>query len=223
MSVSATGGGLREGRTMTESSIGTGTGFVARYRPGIGTKFAIRGWIVAVAFTVVLGAIVIPVMVTTGNIGWGIVACVFVLIAVLWAAFSAANAPQRWGADDRLAIAISDAGVTVPSVGLLEWDRIVGFKVFDMGNLTGNVFIAGIQFFNGTRDHQEITIYTRGDMTSAARKLDLAGRKHVRVGLEKGTVGYATAWGLGLSDPSVAQVAAAVEAVAARRGLPVAH
>lgn len=208
---------------MTEDSTGTGTGFVARYRPGIGTKFAIRGWIIAVAFAAVLGAIAIPVMVTTGNIGWGIVACVFILIAVLWAGFSAANAPAKWGADDRLAIAITDAGVTLPSVGLLEWERIVGFKVFDMGILTGNVPIAAIQFLNGTRNHQEITIYTRGDMTSAARKLDAAGRPHVRSGLEKGTVGYATAWGQGLSDPSFAQVAAAVEAVAAQRGLPVAH
>ena len=79
------------------------------------------------------------------------------------------------------------------------------------------------QFLNGTRNHQEITVYTRGNMTSAARKLDPAGRQHVRSGLEKGTVGYATAWGQGLGSPSFAQVAAAVEAAAAQRGLPVAH
>ena len=223
MSVSATGGGLREGTNDDREPDRQRHRFRRALPTGYRTKFAIRGWIVAVAFTAVLGAILIPVMVTTGNIGWGIVACVFVLIAVLWAAFSAAGAPRRWGADDRLAIAIGDAGVTVPSVGLLEWDRIVGFKVFDMGIMTGNVPIAAIQFFTGTRNHQDITIYTRGDMTSAARGLDAAGRLHVRVGLEKGTVGFATAWGQGLSSPSFAQVAAAVEAAAAQRGLPVAH
>jgi hypothetical protein len=208
---------------MTDTSAGTGSGFIARYRPGTGTKFAIRGWIVAIIFALVFGAVLIPVIVTTGNVVPGVIGGFFILIAVIWAAVSAARAPVRWNADDRLAIAISDAGVTVPSVGLLEWDRIVGFKVFDMGILMGNVFIAGIQFLNGTRNHQEITVYTRGNATSVARKLDSAGRLHVREGIERGTVGYATAWGQGLSDPSFAQVAAAVEAVAAQRGLPVTH
>jgi hypothetical protein len=209
---------------MTDTSAGAGSGFVARYRPGTGTKFAIRGWIVAILLALVFGAILVPVVITTGNVVPGVIGGIFILIAVIWAATSAARAPLRWSADDRLAIAISDAGVTVPSVGLIEWDRIVGFKVFDMGILMGNVFIAGIQFLNGTRNNQEITIYTRGNMTSVARKLDAAGRQHVRSGLEKGTVGYATAWGQGLlADPSFAQVAAAVEAAAAQRGLPVAH
>lgn len=208
---------------MTDSTIGAGSDFVARYRAGTGTKFAIRGWIVAAVFAAVFGAFFIPLVIATGNIVPGLIGGLFLLIAVIWAAVSAAGAPLRWSADDRLAIAISDAGVTVPSVGLLEWDRIVGFKVFDMGILMGNVFIAAIQFLNGTRNHQEITVYVRGNQSSALRKLDPAGRQHVRSGLEKGTVGYATAWGQGLSNPSFAQVAAAVEAAAAQRGLPVAH
>jgi hypothetical protein len=208
---------------MTDANAAAGSGFEARYRAGTGTKFAIRGWIIAAVFAAVLGAFFVPFVITTGNIVPGIIGGIFILIAVIWAAVSAARAPVRWNADDRLAIAISDAGVTVPSVGLLEWDRIVGFKVFDMGKLKGDGGIARIQFLNGTRNHQEITIYTRGNMTSVARKLDVAGRQHVRAGLEKGTVGYATAWGQGLSNPSFAQVAAAVEAAAAQRGLPVAH
>jgi hypothetical protein len=208
---------------MTDISAGAGSGFVARYRPGIGIKYAIRGWIVALAFAAVLGGVMIPVMVTTGNIGWGIVASIFIVIAVLWAAISAANAPQRWGADDRLAIAISDAGVTLPKVGLLTWDRIVGFKVFDMGILTGNVPLAAIQFFTGTRNNQEITVYVQGEYLEVATKLDPAARGYVRPGRDKRTAGFVTAWGQGLSNPSFAQVAAAVEAAAAQRGLPVAH
>lgn len=198
------------------------TEYVARYPEGAARGFAIRAWIVA-AFLVGALVLVLVMLPTWANLFWGIVATIFVAIAAIWGVVTAVRAPHRWSADDRLAIALSDAGVTIPNAGLIPWEKVIGFEVFDKGLMTGNVAVAALQFLNGTRNAEEIRVWVRGSDVTWYRKLGSRGRQHLRATGETGKIGLATAWGAGLKNPSFREVAAAVEAAAAERGLPVTH
>lgn len=195
------------------------TSYSAHYRASAATTFATRAWI-GTAFWVLLGIGLGIGVASVGNPGLGVVVGIILLIPAVISLVAALRSADKWGADDRLAVAVSDAGIALPGVGLLGWDRIVGVKAQDIGLTTGNVWFAAIQFWNGTRDNRYLAVYVR-DTLEQIGQLPASARRRLTAGGPGNSYGFKGVLGQGLPDGGYAEAVAAVQAAAQARGIVV--
>ncbi|TFD54560.1 hypothetical protein E3T55_03860 [Cryobacterium frigoriphilum] len=105
--------------------------YIARYAPGLAAKYRRNHFILAGAMiAVLLAGLVFTIL---GEVGTGI----YVTIGVMMVAFpsllliSGRELETRWSSDDRLAIAIGEAGVVLPCLGLIGWSELTSIVVYD--------------------------------------------------------------------------------------------
>ena len=195
--------------------------YSVHYNPTAGARFAARAWVgvaiwtaLAVVFFVVFGFVAVK------NLGLAITVGLIMLIPALVSLTAALRAHERWSADGGLAIAISDNGVTLPHVGLIPWQNITAVKSFNMGIATGNVFLALIGFWNGTRENAYLTVFTPNTVTDIGA-LPAPVRRLAAPGGPGDGWGFKAARTAALGDAAFAEASAALLHAAQQRGIPV--
>ena len=197
------------------------TAYVVHYGPKVAHAYARRAWI-GVGIWLAIDIVVTTLLAITfpENIALLVVVPLILLIPVLVSLHAAIRAPEKWAADGHLAIAIGDDGVTLPSVGMLPWTRITGVRHVDIGITTGNVFIAAIQFWNGTRDNAYLAVFV-SDSLEQLGQLPAPARRRLVAGGPNSTWGFKSALRQGLGDEVFARASAQLRAAAQARGIPV--
>lgn len=194
--------------------------FETYYAPGQATKYAARSWIVAA----VVAAVGIPVTWFTfaGNPQWWVLLVVGLIFAFLLVVTIAAavGAPGKWGADGRLALAIGEAGITLPRVGTLTWDELYAIRVVDTGDVHGNIAFRAWEALTGSSSNRFMTFWVE-DADAVATRTGGAANAARNLGPLDGRQGFDGVWAEGLRDPGWDATVAAVVEAADRHGIPV--
>lgn len=196
----------------------TETRFETYYAPGLGTKYAVRSWIVSA----IVAAIGIPVTWFTfvGNPQWWVLLLVGLVFAfLLFITISAAvGARGKWESDGRLAIRLDDAGLTLPRVGTLAWSEITSIRIMDTGGIHANVWLRAMESLTGSSTNRYVTVWVQ-DSDAVIERTGGAARAALNAIAVDGAHGFDGAWAEGLRTPNWDQTVAAVQQAAARHGI----
>lgn len=197
------------------------TRFTAYYRPTAATNFATRAWVSTVLWAAITAGVfyVLYVPLELG-LPLSILLGVVVLIASLVSLHAALRAREKWSADNGLAIAVGDDGVTLPRVGLVPWERISGVRIVDIGITMGNVYIAAFQFWNGTRDNAYLAVFLTDEVNTLSEWPPITHRR-ITLGGPKGKLGFRSAFRQGMGDAEFAEAARVLTEAATARGIPI--
>ncbi|TFD61623.1 hypothetical protein E3T39_06165 [Cryobacterium suzukii] len=196
--------------------------YVARYAPGLAAKYrrANAGFGTAFAIFLVV-SLVISAMTERDWFAYVFVTLVFGG-AALTGLFTARKAENKWNADNRLALAVSEAGIGLPRLGTLAWSEVTSVRIYDH-SLTPR----GMSPFTSTVTHllgTDSTMFVDVFAADADAVLARAGNPaEVLRALDanKKITGFKGAWGQGMHDPVFQDAIKALAAEAERHGTPV--
>lgn len=194
------------------------TAFETYYEPGLGTKYAVRSWVVSA----VVAAIGIPVTWFTfvGNPQWWVLVLVGLVFAFLLflTVSTAVGARGKWESDGRLALRLDDSGLTLPRVGMLAWDEITAIRIMDTGGIHANVWLRAVESLTGSSTNRFITVWVR-DAEAVIERTGGAARAALNAIAVDGVQGFDGAWGEGLRAPGWEETVAAVQQAATHHGV----
>ncbi|WP_167051971.1 hypothetical protein [Salinibacterium sp. ZJ77] len=206
---------------MTSSPLDTSR-FVAHYAPDRAARAARRLWLAAALWLVVGAALtalavaafapnVVAAIIISTVAAVGALSCA---VGALSCAVGALRARSRWTADGGLAIEVSADGITLPLVGLITWDRIVGVR---------SSHTPGVEWQPGgkprTTGYLDVFV---ADSFESLMKLPAPVRRRVVSGGPAMSSGFRTAEGAGIDAATFAQASDALLSAAQARGIPVA-
>lgn len=194
--------------------------FEAYYAPGLGAKYALRSWIVSA----VVAGVGVPVIWFTfvGNPQWWVLVLLILVFGfVLLITVSAAvTARSKWGADGGLAIAIDDAGITLPRVGSLAWDEIAEIGITDTGFVHGNVWFRAWEALTGSSTNRFVRVRAKDSADLLARYARIpSGAAPSETAAASEHFAFQGVWGEGLRSPTWDETADAVAAAAKAHGV----
>ena len=193
--------------------------FEARYRPGLGARFAAVSWVLSAVIVVV--GVAATYAVFQGNPSWWvIVVCVVVFgFLLLMTVSSAIDSATKWGADDRLALRVDGEGVTLGRVGLLRWDEITEIRIMDTGGIHGNVPRRGFEALTGSATHRFVTVWVK-DADAVIARTDGRARAARNILPLEGHHGFDGVWGQGLDAATWGEACSSLAVESATRGIP---
>jgi hypothetical protein len=194
--------------------------FEARYRPGLGARFAAISWVLSAFIAVV--AVFSTFVAFRANPSWYVIVICLVVFGFLlmMTVGSALDSVTKWGADDRLALRIDGEGLTLGRVGLLRWEEILEIRIMDTGGIHGNVPRRGFEALTGSATHQFVTVWVR-DADAVIARTDGRARAARNLLPLDGHHGFDGVWGQGLDGATWGQAATALAVESAARGIPV--
>ncbi|MFC5929308.1 hypothetical protein D6T64_20270 [Cryobacterium melibiosiphilum] len=200
--------------------------YIARYAPGLAAKYRRNHYVVAAVIAALLIAgLVFSIL---GKVGTG----AFVLIGILMVVtpgmvlLMSRGTETRWSADDRLALAIGDAGVVFPSLGLIAWgemtsitvcDQSLGFRRRSIGVWTTKMLGRDMMMYVDIHVRDSEALLAREGNPGASNPA--ASRRMTDKNMK--LTGFKGVWGEGLWDPTFQAAARVLIAEAERRGVPV--
>lgn len=200
--------------------------YIARYAPGLAAKFRRSHYVLAAGIVaLLLAALVLSFL---GKVGTGAYVLIGILIVVvpLMLMLMSRSTETRWSADDRLALAIGDAGVVFPSLGLITWgemtaitvcDQSLGFRRRSIGvwatKMLGRDMMMYVDIH--VRDSEELLSRAGNPGASNPAASRRMTDKHMKLTGFKGVLGE------GMWDPTFQAVARVLITEAERRGVPV--
>ncbi|TFB77337.1 hypothetical protein E3O06_00865 [Cryobacterium glaciale] len=198
--------------------------YVARYAPGLAAKYRRANTVFgSVSVAILLAVLVGSVLTSRGwfaylafplAFGIGAVACLV----------TARQAENKWNADNRLALAVSDAGLGLPRLGTIAWAEVRYVRIYDH-SLTPR----GISPFTTTVTHllgTDSTMFVDVFVTDSEAVLARAGNppKVLRaLDADKKVTGFKGVWGQGMFDPVFQDAVRALVTAAEGRGVAVTY
>ncbi|GAB3127796.1 hypothetical protein [Glaciibacter psychrotolerans] len=196
--------------------------YVARYAPGLGTKYARSNYrLAAILGAVCIVALVLCVM---AQAGWMLYAFILLVLGggVAVALSFARGAMRRWAADDGLAVAVSDAGIALPRVGLLPWHEVTSVKVHDH-SLTPRAFSLAVSVLaqlQGTDSTMYVDVNVV-DSDAILSRMSTQGGVPRAIDTNYKLTGFKGVWGQGMYEPTFQAATQVLVNEAERRGIPV--
>jgi hypothetical protein len=190
---------------------------IARYAPGVARRHARRATSLAV-LAAVLAVAVIVISVSQG-FEWTFAAILVVILGGLsvFALLYASASKETWAADDRLAIAVSEEGVVLPSTGLILWSEIASIKILDSTFFAISKALTDWTFGS---TGQSITVYTT-EIAIVLARADTRAKFSLVADVTGAKTGFSAAIGSGMSSPTFAEMADIVTQQAKQHCVPV--
>lgn len=196
--------------------------YVARYAPGLAAKYRRANTVAGMVFTLFLvGGLVASALTAREWFAYVFAILIFGIGAVT-SLFTARQAANKWNADDRLALSVSDAGLGLPRLGIIAWAEIRSVRIYDHSKTP-----RGISPHTSTVTHlfgTDSTMFVDVFVTDSDAVLARVGNppKVLRaLDADKKVTGFKGVWGQGMFDPVYQDAVQALVTAAERHGVAV--
>ncbi|TFD61616.1 hypothetical protein E3T39_06130 [Cryobacterium suzukii] len=195
--------------------------YVARYAPGLTAKYRRNNFLIAAVFASLL-AVALLFSALTASEWVNYLVWIVIFGGAALASLRFARTAQRWSAEERLALAVSGAGVVLPAVGLIAWEEVTSVKIRDhsLTPRSMSLVVSALARFQGTDSTMHVGVFVSDSDAVLARMSNPAAALRM-VDTDLKLTGFKGVWGQGMFDPTFQTATQVLVDEAERHGIPV--
>lgn len=198
--------------------------YVARYAPGLAAKYRRANAVAGVVFTLfLLGGLIASALTAREWFAYVFTILIFGIGAAT-SLFTARQAENKWNADNRLALSVSDTGLGLPRLGTIAWAEVRYVRIYDHSKTPRGMspYTSTVTHLFGTDSTMFVDVFVT-DSDAVLARVGNPPKVLRALDADKKVTGFKGVWGQGMFDPVFQDAVQALVTAAERHGVAVTY